>query len=328
MRASIATLFFSLAFALVPAPGFPASRAVNQEWRFPAAPGKRIVVDTADMDVHLRAGDVEEILVTVDARISNVTERQAEQWIAMHTPTFHDSFESLDIETKRGPKGILGHLTAKARLSIVAPISAIPDIATLSGAIEVRGDFPGAAPLRLATMTGNISFLGAARSVAAVATSGKVVLRVVRPLDDVIVRTTSGKVTLSGGARHASVDTASGNISLTELSGSVQISTSSGAVTLSWDRLGAGERVVVRSTKGSVRLTLPPGILPGGELRTVTGKIRSWIPGTPAANGTVLKLAGQGPLFDIETAKAEIVIRVSGPQGASPTPTPPSPPVS
>ncbi len=328
MRAFIGTLSLSLAFALVPAPGLAASRAVNREWRFPAAPGKRIVVDTADMDVKLRAGDVEEILVTVDARISNVTERQAEQWLAMHTPTFHDSSESLDIETKRGPKGILGHLTARARLSIIAPISTIPDLATLSGAIEVQGDFPGAAPLRLATMTGNISFLGAARSVTAVATSGKVDLLVVRPLDDVIVRTTSGKVTLTGGSRHASVDTASGDISLAELSGSVQISTSSGTVNLSWDRLGAGERVVVRSTKGAVRLTLPPGVLPGGELRTVSGKIQSWIPGTPAANGTVLELPGQGPLFDVETAKAEIVVRVSGPQGTSSAPTPTSPPGS
>jgi len=236
MRHRLLVVFLSL--ILAPVTAFPASRSLQGSWRFPARPGKRIVVDTSDMDVRLRIGDVTEIQVTVTGHISNVTARQAEGWVKGHTPEMNDSDGTLRIETRKGPKGILGHLTAKAQLSIVAPLDTVPDLATLSGDITVIGDFPTADPLRLATMTGDLSFLGAAVSLTAIATSGKVNLQVVRPLEDLTVRTTSGRVTFTGGTRKASVDTASGDISLENLSGAAEISTSSGNVDLSWDRLG------------------------------------------------------------------------------------------
>ncbi len=327
MRRSFTLLLLALVLGSVPA--FSASRSLDRSWSFPAQGGKRIVVDTSDMDVQLRVGDVREILVTVDAHISNVTERQAEAWATMHTPEISDTDGSLKIETKRGPKGILGHLTARARLFIVAPMSAIPDLATLSGNITVTGDFPDAAPLRLATMTGDVSFLGAARSLTAIATSGKVELQVVRPLEELIVRTTSGRVTFTGGARKVNVDTASGAISLKNLSGSAEISTSSGAITLTWDRLDADQGIVVRSTRGNIHLSVPPGVKPAGELRTVKGKIEARIPGTRSDDGTTLQLPGEGPVFDVETAKGQIVLTVWGPgeNPAAPVPSPgPTPP--
>jgi len=325
MRRSAPVLLLLL--FLVPCSAFTASRSLSRSFTFPGKDGKRIVVDTSDMDVHLRVGDVKKILVIVEAHISNVTERQAKAWAAMHTPEINDSEEVVRIETRRGPKGILGHLTAKARLSIVAPLGTVPDLATLSGDITVTGDFPGAKPLRLATMTGNISFIGAAHSLTAIATSGKVDLQVVRPLEELIVRTTSGRVSFTGGARKVSVDTASGAISLDNLSGSVEISTSSGSVILAWDRLETGDRVAIRSTKGKVHLAIPVGVSPSGELRTVKGAIESRIPGTVAAGGSTFELSGEGPLLDVETAKGDILLTVTGPGKTPPDPPPtPTPP--
>jgi len=326
MKRPVALLF--LALLIVPAETFSASRTLHRSWLFPSRNGKRIVVDTSDMDVQLRVGDVQEILVTVEAHISNVTERQAEEWLVTHDPKLDDSDETLRIETSRGPKGILGHLTARARLSIVAPTSVIPDLATLSGDLGVRGDFPNAAPLRLATMTGDIDFLGAAHSLTAIATSGKVAIVVVRPLEELIVRTTSGRVKLSGGARKASVDTASGSITLMSLSGSCQVSTSSGSVDLAWDRLDPEHRVVVRSIRGAVDLNIPPGVAPSGTLRTVKGKIESRLSGTLNGDGTVFELRGDGPHMDVETTKARIVLEVLHPgetTGSSTPATTPSP---
>ncbi|HHQ48972.1 MAG TPA: hypothetical protein ENK19_08845, partial [Acidobacteria bacterium] len=301
-------IVLALAWLLAPSILPAASRTLRAGWSFPVQAGKRIVVDTSDMDIHLRVGDVNEIRVSVDARISNVTEHQAESWIAGHTPKIEDTGNALRIETSKGPRGILGHLTAKAKLSIVAPISTVPDLATLSGDISVRGDFPSAAPLRLATMTGNVHFVGAARSLTAIATSGKIDLVVVRPLEELVVRTTSGRVTLAGGTRTASVDTASGDIDLQDLSGGAQVSTASGSIQMRWDRLDTGQRVSIRSIRGPVRLALPPGVQPSGTLRTTKGTIESRLSGSLSPDGTVLELKGNGPVLDVETTKARILV--------------------
>jgi hypothetical protein len=302
-----------------------ASRTVRTSWSFPTQEGKRIVVDTSDMDVELRVGDVQEIVVSVVAHISNVTEHQAETWAASHTPRIEDAPGALKIETGKGPKGLLGHLTAKSRLLIVAPVKTVPDLATLSGDITVRGDFPAASPLRLATMTGHIHFLGAARSLTAVATSGKVDLVVVRPLEELVARTTSGSVSFEGGARTVNVDTASGDIRLSGLSGDAQITTASGSIEMRWDRLDDGRRISIRSIRGPVRLDLPPGVQPSGELRTTRGTLETRLPGTMNGDGTVYRLTGEGPALDVETAKARIVVQTVIPGQTKPEPTEPAP---
>jgi DUF4097 and DUF4098 domain-containing protein YvlB len=113
-------------------------------------------------------------------------------------------------------------------------------------------------------------------------------------------------VRLVGGAREARVDTASGKISLENLSGGVAISTSTGRITISWDRLDPGQTVRIRSSSGRVHLMIPAGVQPQGTLTTTTGTIRSEFPGLVSEDGSALNLQGDGPSFDVETASGDI----------------------
>ncbi len=279
---------------------------------FPSTEGKVVTVDGADLDITVRSADVADIEVETDLHIGGVGEEKAEKWIAGHTPEFTDGEHSLIIKADSDKVGFLGfgYLSAKARLSVLAPSRIVPDITTTSGSIRVRGDFPDAAPLRLRTSTGNMEFVGVASSVDVHSASGDAQIEVIRQLETFFVRTASGDVRLVGGARQANVDTASGKIWLDGLSGSVEASTSTGKITLRWDRLEAGDEVRIRSSSGNVQLELPAATRPGGTLTTTTGKVRSDFPGEVTEDGSSLRLTGDGPVFDVETASGEILLTI------------------
>ena len=312
LKTIAASLVLGLLTVAAPGPAVAAQKDVATTESFPSADSKRLEVDAADLDVRLRTADIEVIEADLLLHIGGVGDEKAQRWIDNHTPEFTDSEDRVQIVIEPGKSGFLwfGSLTARARLTLLAPDTVIPDITTTSGAIQIRGDFPNARPLHLRTSTGNVEMDGAAASIDFRSAAGDAQIKVVRPLDTLFARTSSGDVSLVGGARMARVDTASGRISLQNLSGDAEVSTSTAKVILSWDRLEPGATVRVRSSSGSVQLIVPAGVSPQGTITTTTGSVRSELPGEVVEGGMTLRLSGDGPTFDIETASGEIQLTI------------------
>jgi hypothetical protein len=272
--------------------------------------GERVVVDAADLNVTVRGAEVEDVGVRTELRISGVGEIKADGWIADRTPEVTTTDGELRVAAQSGTSSFMGigHLTSRARLKVVLPTAVVPDITTTTGWIKIRGDFPLAAPLRLRTAEGSMHLIGATRSIEIRTASGDADVEVFRALDSLSARSSSGNVTLKGGARQVQVDTASGQVVLTNLAGSAQVETSTGKVQLHWDRLDPQHHVKVSSTSGRVQLTVPEGVIPRGTLITTTGKIQCDLPGAFNDSGDTFSLSGDGPLFEVETASAEIVL--------------------
>jgi len=306
------SLVFGLSIVVAPGPAVAAQKDVATTESFPSAESKHLEVDAADLDVRLRTADVDVIEADLLLHIGGTGEEKAQRWIENHTPDFTDSEDRLQITVVPAKSGFLwfGSLSARARLSLLAPDEIVPDITTTSGGIQIRGDFPNARPLHLRTSTGDVEMDGAAASIDFRSAAGDAQIKVVRPLETLIARTSSGDVNLVGGARTARVDTASGRISLQNLSGDAEISTSTAKIILSWDRLEPGATVRVRSSSGSVQLIVPAGVSPQGTITTTTGSVRSEFPGEVVEGGMTLRLSGDGPIFDVETASGEIQLTI------------------
>lgn len=307
-RSFATSLIVTITIAAAPWQTLAAQRDVSTTESFPSGESKNLLVDVADVDVRLRTADVESIQADVLLHISGTSEDKAQRWVENHTPAFTDADDQLQVIVEPGRSGFLwfGSLTARARLSFLAPHEIVPDITTTSGSIQIRGDFPNARPLLLRTSTGNLDVDGAATSIDFRSAAGDAQIRVVRPLESLTARTSSGDVNLTGGARRVRVDTASGRIELQNLSGDSEVSTSTGKISLRWDRLEPNARVRVRSSSGRVQLVIPAGVRPQGTITTTTGSVRSEFPGEVIEGGLTLRLSGDGPTFDVETASSEI----------------------
>ncbi len=303
--ASLCCLFATL-FVATAAPA--AQKSLDRRDSFPATEGKRLVIDVADLDVAVQLADVTEVETTVMLHIANTGDDAAERWIENHTPRFEDGEEQLRILVEPGKTGFLGfgRLSARARLTVLVPDTIVPEITTSTGNIQVRGDFPHAQPLRLRSLSGDMTMIGAAVSLHAHGGDGDIQVDVIRPLEEFFARTSSGNVRLTGGSRAARVDTGSGAIWFEDLSGGVEASTSNGRITAKWNRLTAGQRVRIRSALGRVQLEIPGDTSPQGRLTTTTGSIRSEFPGRVTEGGSTLRLEGTGPEFDVETASGHI----------------------
>ena len=302
------SILAALVMTLSAIPAAAAQKNLIQAERFPSAEAKRLEVDVADLDVRINRADVNEIEADILLHIRGLGDEKGQRWIEGHTPSFTDTEAKLQITVETGTSGFLGfgHLSAQARLSVLAHGEVIPDVTTTSGRIQLRGDFTAADPLRLRTSSGNMELNGATASLDIRTADGDAQIEVIRPLSHFFARTSSGDVQLVGGAQEARVDTASGKISLENLSGSVAISTTTGKITLSWDRLDPGQTIRIRSSSGRVHLMVPEGVQPQGTLTTTTGTIRSEFPGLVSEDGSALNLQGDGPTFDVETASGDI----------------------
>jgi hypothetical protein len=296
------------------APVTAAQRNLARSERFPSGEAKRLEIDAANLEVRVRSADVDVIEADVLLHIGGTGSEKAERWIENHTPEFVDSQARLQIVVAPGESGFLGFgsLSARARLSVLAPSEIVPDITTTTGSIQIQGDFPNAGPLHLRTSTGDAEMIGAAASVDFRSSAGDVQLEVMRPLESFIASTASGDVSLTGGARQIRVDTASGRIWLRNLSGDAEVSSSTSKIDLRWDRLEATSAVRIRSSSGRVQLVVPAGVRPQGTLRTTTGSVRSEFPGEVIEGGMTLRLAGDGPTFDVETASGDIQLTAGG----------------
>ena len=312
LRPTLTPTAFLLATAVVLVCGGAgaAQREHTGSETFAAPDGARVVIDTATVDVKLRTADVDEVEIATELKISGVGEERAERYIASHLPTTEVDEGRITVTITPGRSGFLGlgTLTARARLGFRVPGHVMPDITTTSGSISVRGDLPNARPLYLRTATGDIELVGAASAVDIRSASGDARLDLIRPLERFFARTSSGNLDLSGGARQVHADTASGNVWMANLSGDAEVVTSTGKITVSWDRLDPGHRVVVRSDSGRIRLTLPEGVKPRGSLRTIGGSVRSDFPGIVNEAGDTVSLSGDGPELFVESASGDVLL--------------------
>jgi DUF4097 and DUF4098 domain-containing protein YvlB len=135
---------------------------------------------------------------------------------------------------------------------------------------------------------------------------------VVRALEQFSARTSSANISLDGGARSVAIDTASGQVTLSNLSGTALVETSTGKIALTWDRLDPQHSVTVRSSSGKVHLTVPEGVRPRGTLMTTTGTVRCTLPGEGDDTSTSYRLTGDGPLIEVETASSDIELTTGG----------------
>lgn len=302
------------ALTLITTTASAAERNLTRTDQFPATTGKAVVVDAADVDVELRTADLEHIEAEVALHIRGAGTGAAERWIASRTPSFEDGPDSLRVLVSPEKTGFLwfGSLTARAHLGMLVPPGVVPDLTTTSGDLSVRGDFPEARPLWLRSTTGGLSFAGTAAALEVRTSAGEVEVEVIRPLESFTATSASGSIRLSGGSRTTRVANASGDIELADLSGGLEASTTSGKLTAIWDRLDADQTVRIRTSSGRVRLVVPPGLSPRGRLATTTGRIRSQLPGEVEADGSTLRLVGDGPNFDVETASGTITLEFRG----------------
>jgi hypothetical protein len=314
MRLKLVAISVLLILISVPYPLPAAQRTLEESRTFPAGDGKRLIVQAFDLDISVQLADVDHIEAEISLHIANTSRDAAERWIENHTPHFDDSEEvllvSVEPEKSTGFLGF-GRLSASARLTLRVPGTIVPDLTTSNGAIRIRGDFPNAEPLRLRSLSGDITMFGAAGSVHVHGGDGDVDISVIRPLGEFFARTSAGDIRIVGGAQRARVDTGSGKIWLQSMSGGVEASTSNGRITLGWDRLDPQSHVRVRSASGRIQLEVPAAARPQGRLTTTTGNIRSEFAGRVTADGSTLELEGDGATFDVETASGAIQLVVA-----------------
>ena len=298
--ATLAVLLASTALA--------AEKTETIQKSFPSQPGKVVLVSGGPLDVHVRASDIPDIRVNVELVAAAFSEKQAKAWIDAHLPTFEDTEGELRI-TAPDPSGVSlfkGVLATRASIEIVVPPSARPDLSTSSGTLRADGEYPEAKPLRLRSASGDIEFAGWAPQIEARTTSGGIQLRASRPIDQLLARSSGGNVEVTGGARKVNCDTAGGDVHLAALLGPAVINTTSGNVVARFDALAAGDEARITTASGKVRVTLPPGTEPGGELASTKGEIRSTLPGVSDPTTIKLALSGKGPKVFVTTTSGRI----------------------
>ncbi len=278
------------------------------EKSYPSSAGKVVLVDAGPLDLAVRASDISDIRLKVDIVVDSLTEAKAEAWLAAHRPTIEDKDGELRI-TAPDPGGLSllkGVLVTRARIELTLPPNVRPDLTTSSGSLRVDGEFPEVRPLRLRTAGGDSELTGWAPEIEARSTSGDITLRASRAIESLMVRTAGGSVELSGGARNLHCDSSSGDVHMSGLLGPAVISTTSGNVVARFDALAPADVVRVTTTSGRVRVTLPPGSEPGGELITSRGEIRSSFAGVTDPKAPRLDLSGKGPMVYITTTSSRI----------------------
>lgn len=275
---------------------------------FPAPAGKVVLVDAGPLDLVVRVAEIAEIRVKVELVAGAFSGSAATAWVEAHRPVLQDSEGELRL-TAPDPGGVdlfKGVVISRARVELVMPPTVRADLSTTSGNLRAEGEFGASSPLRLRAASGDIELLGWAPEVEARTTSGAILLRAVRAVDRLLARSSSGDVMLTGGARALRADTASGQVRAEGLIGPVAVVTSTGTVTVRFDGLGKSDEVSISSTSGRVRVILPPGTQPSGELATSSGEIRSEHPGEADAKGTKVRLSGDGPKLSITTTSGKI----------------------
>jgi hypothetical protein len=285
-----------------------AERKASIEKSYPSRPGKIVLVDAGPLDLTVRAADIDDIRIKVELSAAAFKEAQATSWIDAHRPVILNTDDKLQIDAP-DPEGfslLKGVVVTRARMEIVMPGKAVPDLSVSSGSMKVEGEFPAAKPLRLRAASGDIEFTGWAPTVEARSTSGEITIHASRALDDLLSRSASGDFTLTGGARRAQCDNSSGDIRLTGMLGPLGVATTSGSVTVQFDALATTDAVRITTSSGRVKLALPPDSKPSGELSSTRGQIVSSYGGRAEGGSGRFVLEGAGASVTINTTSGRI----------------------
>ncbi|MCX7895869.1 MAG: DUF4097 domain-containing protein [Thermoanaerobaculum sp.] len=272
-----------------------------------AREGMKVRVEGGSLDVAVRVSAIDEVRVEVELACAGFKEKAVEAWMAAHRPQFSETPEAFTITVQPTQAPFLkGLVVTRARMQVILPPYVQLDLSAQSGNLQLEGELARAKPLRLYSASGDVEFVGFAPEVEARSTSGDIRLRFSRPVESLFVRTSSGDVEVTGGAKLVRADSSSGELRMTGLLGSVGAATTSGDVQLTFDALPSESEVRITTTSGKVRLTLPPGSKPGGEVSSVRGEIRSAYPGQTPGGGGKLLLSGEGPKLWVNTTSGRI----------------------
>lgn len=295
--------------ALVAATSLAAERNQSIVRSFPSQPGKTVYIDAGALDLTVRSAEIDQIRLDIELAAAALKESAATAWLDKHHPSIEDSDAQLRVVVP-DPGGVnlfKGVIVTKARINLVVPMSVLPDLSTSSGNLSIEGTYAQAKPMRLRAANGDVELDGWAPQVEARTTSGDITIRASQAIDDLLIRTASGTVELTGGAHKIRCDTSGGAVRLQGLLGSTGVATTSGNITARFDALPAADEVHVSSDSGKVRLSLPPGTQPGGELRSTKGEIRSSYAGQAGQDREPkLTLGGDGPKIFVTTISGRI----------------------
>jgi DUF4097 and DUF4098 domain-containing protein YvlB len=298
---------FALALLLA-APLLAAEKEETITKSYPSHAGKVVLVEASSLDLRVRSSDIPDIRVKVELAVAAFKESQAKAWIDAHRPTLEDGDDALKITVPEvsGFSLLKGVIVTKARIEIVLPSTTRPDLSVSSGNLQVDGEYPNGTPMRVRAGSGDIDFTGWTPDLEARSTSGDITVLATRAIDSLLIRTASGSVRLTGGSRSVRCDSSSGDVFLAGLVGPLKVATTSGKVTARFDALKASDEVSITTSSGWVRVTLPPGAAPSGEVSSSKGEIHSSYPGQSPAAGGQLTLSGTGPKITITTTSGKV----------------------
>jgi DUF4097 and DUF4098 domain-containing protein YvlB len=324
-----------------------AEATLHREKSFAAKPGGMVRVEASfhDIGVQVRQGATVEVKVDLKA---STWPGDAEEFVKSCEPQFSEEGNTILVRCKPSFHMTIGYQNVDAKIVVDLPPGMDLDLSTGSGDIEVKGDTsgrsavcstgsgdvaldagaakfsvrtgsggvrarlsPAAAEAEVETGSGDVKIEGGVAALKAHTGSGGIAVHLSSPAKSVRLRSSSGDVELSGGAEEADVHTSSGEVRLSGLTGKADLGSSSGDVAARWVKLSSGDEVRVRTSSGSVRLELPPGVSPSGTLDTGSGKIAADSPGTFNRRHSTCELAGRpgAPRIDVETGSGDITLR-------------------
>lgn len=269
---------------------------------FPVTEGKLVRIEGGFFDPEIQVTAVSEISVEVALSARASTSAAANRWLQRHRPTMEDSPAVLTIRApRRARKLLVGSLRTRSHLRVMLPPNCQLEVTSSSGDVHLEGSEVLTAPVRITTTSGDVSVRGGA-SVLEVRTVSGDLKATTSQLEQLHWRSTSGDATVQAPLRSVLADTTSGDLQLEDLVGNFSVHTTSGDVRGEWAHLPAVAAIRVDTTSGDVRLRLPSWAGVSGQLRTSTGSVRTSAPGRWERHDRHYLLVSPAPLNRSEAA--------------------------
>ncbi len=284
----IAGLALSACGAAIHINPFTAEETVTQSFTSAAPP--RLVVEMFNGSVDVVAGTDNTVRVDVTKRGGGISQAAAEDDLKNVAVTMTQDGTTIRVTAKRSDQPVdIGNSGASAKLRV-----------------------PDGALLELRTSNGPITLSGPLGDATAQTSNGPINARGSRGQLD--LNTSNGPVTINGGSGLLSVETSNGPITIDTETATVSARTSNGPVTFTGSLTGRND---LRTSNGSLSVTLPATATFAVNASTSNGKISSDFPITSADRGEdyVRGTVGSDPgtTLELETSNGPISLRQSHP---------------
>jgi hypothetical protein len=283
---------------------------------FPAAADKLVKVDVRSLDVRVNVAEANVITATVNLEAQSSSRSAARRWVERNTPQFDDSASTLEVRqpTREGTVILFGFMHNRGLVELTVPPTCRLEIHTSSGDVALSGEAAVSGPVRVDTSSGDVTVRGGARELVIRTSSGDVLVSGGK-LVGFEADTSSGDITLNSGSERTLVETSSGEVRLDKLAGGLSADTSSGDVRATWETLASGQKVRVHSASGDVRLRVPAATGLIGEITTTSGTISSDFPGSSERREHHFTLTSPAPAvdFEVHTSSGDVTLRKSTP---------------